>query len=143
MVRIAEFDWGSEHYAAFCDLRQEFLRAPLGLDLFDEDLDAERDQRHFGIFDDGNLVGGAIIIERPDGTAQLRQMIVRPGHQGTGLGTQLIAEIESALRQASIGKLVLHARTGAVPFYERCGYRVVGDEFEHVSIPHRHMQKDL
>jgi predicted GNAT family N-acyltransferase len=40
-------------------------------------------------------------------------------------------------------RMTLHARQTAVPFYERLGYRVVGEPFIEVGIPHRAMEKSL
>jgi predicted GNAT family N-acyltransferase len=37
----------------------------------------------------------------------------------------------------------MHARKSAVGFYEKLGYKIVGDEFEEVTIPHFEMQKTL
>jgi hypothetical protein len=62
-MQIREFTHGSDDYRAACALRQAVLRKPLGLDLFTEDLAAERDQWHFGLFDGaGTLVACAIAL---------------------------------------------------------------------------------
>jgi predicted GNAT family N-acyltransferase len=37
----------------------------------------------------------------------------------------------------------MHARKTALGFYEKLGYRVAGDEFIEVTIPHYVMEKDL
>ncbi|MEO8175011.1 MAG: GNAT family N-acetyltransferase [Sediminibacterium sp.] len=37
----------------------------------------------------------------------------------------------------------MHARESAVGFYEKHGYKVVGDEFVEVTIPHFIMEKEL
>lgn len=39
--------------------------------------------------------------------------------------------------------MVLHARDVAKGFYRSMQYRVVGDEFTEVGIPHYHMEKEL
>jgi predicted GNAT family N-acyltransferase len=38
---------------------------------------------------------------------------------------------------------MMHARKTAVPFYERIGYQVAGEEFLEVGIPHYEMRKLL
>jgi predicted GNAT family N-acyltransferase len=38
---------------------------------------------------------------------------------------------------------MMHARTTAVGFYEKLGYKRMGDEFEEVTISHYVMEKDL
>ena len=37
----------------------------------------------------------------------------------------------------------MHARETAVGFYEKLGYKVVGDKFTEVTIPHYVMEKKL
>jgi len=142
-TRLREFAWGSSDYEEFCRLRQRYLRAPLGLDLYDEDLAAEQAHRHFGLYCDDELIGGAVFVTGADGTAQLRQMLVAPEYRRHGLGHRIVRHVEAAAREASIQLLFLEARLEAVEFYRRCGYRRVGDEFFHVTIPHVRMEKSL
>ena len=41
------------------------------------------------------------------------------------------------------GFTLMHARANAVGFYEKMGYKVIGDEFIEVTIPHYVMEKRL
>jgi len=141
-IRVREFAWGTPDYEEFCRLRQRYLRAPLGLDLYDEDLDAERACRHLGMYDGDVLIGGALVLV-DDHTAQLRQMLVVPEYRRRGLGRQIVRQVEAAARERSARLLFLNARLEVAEFYRRCGYRSVGDEFVHVKIPHVRMEKSL
>jgi hypothetical protein len=38
---------------------------------------------------------------------------------------------------------MMHARSTAIPFYERLGYRIEGGEFVQQTIPHVIMVKDI
>ncbi len=143
MVTVRDFRWGGNDYREFCRLRQEYLRAPLGLDIYAEDLDAERTQLLFGLYDGAALIGGAIVVPLSEHRAQLRQMLVVQDSQGRGLGRLLVEHVEAALRGRGIRLLSMNARLEAVGFYERCGYERVGDEFVHVTIPHVRMEKAL
>ena len=153
-----EIAYGSADYRRECALRDAVLRKPLGLRLADDDLEAERDQWHFGLFDaQGQLVG--CIVAAPLGSggtflgpsqrrgdpraARLRQMAVAVEFQRQGHGRRVIAEVERALTARGFTQLVLHARKVVVPFYEKLGYRAVGDEFIEVTIPHLRMEKTL
>lgn len=143
MAIVREIEWGGPEFASFLGLRQEYLRAPLGLDLYDEDLDAERDYRHFGLFDGDTLIGGAVVVPRGDASAQIRQMIILPQYRRRGLGAKIVGTIAQVMRENSVTLLFLHARADAVEFYRSCGFQSVGDEFPHVTIPHRRMEKAL
>ncbi|MFW2403167.1 MAG: GNAT family N-acetyltransferase [Gammaproteobacteria bacterium] len=142
-MEIREFDWGTADYRAFCELRQEILRVPLGLNLYDEDLDAEKNHVHIGLFDGDRLAGGAILIRHDDAVGQLRQMLVVPDLRNRGLGRGIVDGVEAAARARAMPTLFLHARLIAVDFYRRCGFATVGDEFISHGIPHVRMEKSL
>ncbi|MCO6047766.1 GNAT family N-acetyltransferase [Aeoliella sp. ICT_H6.2] len=140
-VRTIQYD--TSEYRQELELRNRLLRVPLGLDIYAEDLPAEREQLHYGLFDGELLVGCAIAILKSDQHAKIRQMAVDTGLQAQGLGRQLLTAAEDDLRQRGIQWLELAARIEAVGFYEKLGYQTVGDEFVEVGIPHRHMEKAL
>jgi len=50
---------------------------------------------------------------------------------------------ENIARDRGFQKITMHARKTAVGFYEKLGYRVCGQEFEEVTIPHYVMEKLL
>lgn len=54
---------------------------------------------------------------------QIRWLYVLPGHQGGGVGSQLLRQLEEAGWRAGLTSIRLHAATGAVAFYRRNGYR--------------------
>lgn len=143
MTTVREFAWGDADYAEFCKLRQDWLRTPLGLDLRDDDLDAEQTQRHFGVYENDTLVGGAAVLLYDDGSAQLRQMVVVPNLRRRGLGQLIVQHAEAAMREAGVRRMFAQARLVAEKFYADCGYVRVGDEFMHVTIPHVRMEKTL
>jgi predicted GNAT family N-acyltransferase len=143
MPTLREIDWGSTEYRAQCALRDRYLRQPLGLRLGDEDLDSEREQRHFCLYDGTTLIAAACVIQQDQTTAQLRQMVVEPAAQGRGHGRRIVGEIEHLLLQGGIDLLFLHARKTAIGFYTACGFEVVGPEFMHATLVHVRMEKHL
>ncbi len=70
-------------------------------------------------------------------------MVVDPGFRGNGVGSLLLAEVESLLCGKGITRIVLHARLAAVPFYEKSGYVRQGEAFTEIGIPHQYMSKCL
>jgi formate C-acetyltransferase len=141
---VREVAFGSDDYRRACALRDQVLRAPLGLRLYDEDLSAERDQRHFGWFDlDGALSACATAAPLGAGAAKIRQMAVAPDRRGRGLGRRLLLEVERRLAAGGIARVELHARRAAEGFYRHCGYESEGAGFVEVTIPHVKMTKRL
>jgi predicted GNAT family N-acyltransferase len=131
-------------YAAEKDLRNRALRLPLGLVLSAADISGEEDQTHLIALDGaGRLVACVLMILPGDGTASIRQMAVEEAARGRGIGAGLIDFTERTARARGIHKIALHARVYARGFYERLGYRALGEEFTEVTIPHIAMEKML
>jgi len=140
---FSEIQYGSAAYHAECELRNQVLRMPIGLSLHDEDLSQERNQLHFGLFDGGRLVACVIAVVLSPTWAKIRQMAVRPEHQGKGCGRRVMESMETRLIAQGITHFSMHARISAVGFYERLGYSKVGEEFTEIGLPHVRMEKCL
>ncbi|QDT14916.1 GNAT family N-acetyltransferase [Alienimonas californiensis] len=138
-----EIPFGSAEYRQEYELRDEVLRRPLGHRLADDDLSGEAEQLHFGLFDAESLLACVVAVPLAPGDVKLRQMAVRPDAHGQGLGRRLMEAVEQELTGRGVSRVTLHARATAVGFYEKLGYRRVGEEFVEVTIPHFKMQKDL
>jgi ribosomal protein S18 acetylase RimI-like enzyme len=141
-VTFREIVYGTPEYRLECRLREEVLREPLGLRLRDEDVADEENQLHFGLFGQNDEpLACAVAVRLSPTKARIRQMAVSPAHQRKGLGRQLMRELEKDLHARGFRNFELRARTTAVGFYERLGYRVAGAEFIDVTIPHVWMTK--
>ena len=139
---IREIQFGGADYRRLLAMRHAILRAPLGLDWSADDLVGEDEQLHFGLFDDADALLGCVVVKPlGDQSAKVRQMAVADGLRGRG--RRLIEGMEAALRGRDIRRIEMDARKIAVGFYEKLGYRVEGDEFLQVTIPHVKMLKDL
>jgi predicted GNAT family N-acyltransferase len=141
-MNVKEIRHGSSKYQQECALRQEVLRKPLGLNLYLEDLLAERGQIHFGLFDDKDQLLACVIAVPVTATeAKIRQMAVRPSLQGKGCGRLLLEGAEKVLARQGFTDLFLNSRMTAIGFYERLGYTQTGPEFMEVGLPHVKMCK--
>lgn len=146
-VRAEELDFheiafGSDEYKQTCELRNEVLRKPLGLNLYSEDLQQEQVQSHFGLFDHGNsLIACVIAVPQGAGQVKLRQMAVKAGCEGQGVGRRMLLSLEALLAGQGVARLSLHARISAAGFYEKLGFVRSGESFVEVGIPHIRMEK--
>jgi N-acetylglutamate synthase-like GNAT family acetyltransferase len=61
--------------------------------------------------------------------AMVRTFFVAPNAQGTGIGRPLLAEVESAARQAGIGTLVVQSSVTAEQFYVKLGFKALRDSY--------------
>ena len=141
-LRPIQFD--STDYQAALHLRQQVLRAPLGLNLADENLEAEREQQHFGVFDDnGILLACVIAAPLSPSLVKVRQMAVATAYQRQGLGRTLLGGVEAILLGGGVATLTLHVRWSSVGFYRRLGYATHGERFIEIGLPHVEMRKQL
>lgn len=142
VFRTIEF--GSAEFSEECRLRDAVLRKPLGLNLLNEDLEREREQMHFGLFDtSGFLIASVIAAPISPTSTQLRQMAVAPSHARKGHGSAILQLLEKHLFEHGFRHLCLHARSTAVLFYKKQGYIESGCFFTKLGIPHIFMEKYL
>ncbi len=142
-IEIREVSFGSDAYREACELRDLVLRRPLGLSLSPEDVAGEDRQYHHLAHDASGVVGCLLLAPGEDGELKMRQVAIAERAQRRGIGGALVARAEALGRERGFRLMTLHARRGAVPFYERAGYAVEGPEFIEVTIPHSKMTKRL
>jgi len=94
---------------------------------------------HFLALENGTPIATARLL--PDG--KIGRMAVLSAYRSEGVGSRLLAFIETVAREQSMKRLTLNSQTQAIPFYQKAGYRVFGDEFMDAGIPHFQMGKQL
>jgi ribosomal protein S18 acetylase RimI-like enzyme len=136
-------DHGSKEYRQMVKLRDDILRKPLGLGFTQDELEEEKDNMLIAAFEDDDILGCCMLVEEKPGTLRLRQMAVLNDLQGKGIGRALMNFAENLARDQGYKIMSMHARKNAVGFYEKMGYKVTGNEFLEVTIPHYVMEKKL
>jgi len=136
-------DHGSPEYLQMVKLRDDILRKPLGLGFTPDELESEKENMLIAAFEDERILGCCMLVElRPD-MVRLRQMAVLNDLQGKGIGRALMHFAENIARDRGYKVISMHARKAVVGFYERMDYKVIGDEFIEITIPHYVMEKKL
>lgn len=89
--------------------------------------------------DDGTAIGMAALVERGDGTAELKRLFVDEGSRGRGVASTVMEALEQLAREHGVRTLQLETgpkQLAAIALYERRGYEhienfgpYVGDEF--------------
>lgn len=136
-------DHDSKEYKQMVDLRTLILRKPLGLSFSEEDLAKEKDNILIAAYEDEVMLGCCMLVQVAPDTVQLRQMAVKAGLQGKGIGRVLMQFAENISRDRGNKKIIMHARKSAAGFYEKLGYKIFGQEFTELNLPHYHMEKPL
>ena len=140
---LKQLDHGSKEYQLMVNLRFEIMRKPLGLTFSPEELAKEKDDILIGAFDEDEIMGCCILSDTKDGCVRLRQMAVQKNMQGKGIGESIIRFAENLARDKGFKALTMHARDTAIGFYEKYGYKVKGEQFIEINIPHHIMEKKL
>lgn len=125
-------------------LRQAVLRAPLGLALQPEELEREADCFHYGLWHETQtLLGYGMAAPQTGGGVRIRQFVIRPEHQGRGLGALLLRRMENHLNAQGYRQCALRARLQSAGFYLKQGYVATSAVFWEVTLPHVEMKKRL
>ena len=140
---IKQIDHGSNEYMQMVELRNEILRKPLGLTFAYEELGREKEDILIGAFEEDKMLGCCLLTKVDAKAVRLRQMAVQNSVQGKGIGATMMNYAENVARDSGYKKMVMHARKTAIGFYEKLGYKLTGDEFVEITIPHFIMEKKL
>lgn len=129
---------------ACLDLRWRLLRQPLGFSRGSEQDEHEDNAYLLAAFtSEGTIIGTGRLHPLDHERAQIRYMAVEPGHQGHGIASALLAQLETFARQQGHTEIVLHARDTAVGFYARHDYVPGGTAPATCDLPHELMRKTL
>lgn len=121
------------------DLRARVLRDGTHDEVVFPDDDAPETVHLAAVTDDGRIVGIGSFY-RVEGDIQLRGMAVDPDVQGSGAGRAIIEHAHERFRGEH---LWASCRDGALGFYERLGWRIVGEGFDTRWGPHHRGEIDL
>jgi predicted GNAT family N-acyltransferase len=124
-------------------LRMEVLLAPIGVPASYINPEKEAKDILVAAFEGEKMIGCCILTDLDGRTLQLRQMAVDTRSQGTGVGAAIITFAEETAEKQGYRLLMMHARDVVIPFYEKCGYTIAGEQFFEVGIPHHRMEKEL
>ena len=143
-VHFLEISYNTKYYKEACRLRDDILRKPLGMSLYDQNLEEEKDHIHIigKSFEDDVIayLQFKIIDEK---SAKMQQVVVSQQHQSKGIGKELINFSEKFMSTKGLNNILLHAREPVIGFYERLGYEKFGEKFLEVTIPHYKMKKRI
>jgi len=136
-------DHGTDEYRQMIRLRDDILRKPLGMHFTDAELEKEKSNLHIAAYEDDRMLGCCMLVEEDPQTVRLRQMAVMNDLQGKGIGRALMQFAENLARDRGYKEITMHARKNALGFYEKMGYRKIGEEFHEITLAHYVMEKEL
>lgn len=97
--------------------------------------DADQDAVHFLAYFNQEAVACARLL--PSG--QIGRMAVLKPFRDKGIGKALLLGVINYAEEKNIGPLFLHAQNQAIPFYDKLGFQIHGEEFMDAGIAHHEM----
>jgi predicted GNAT family N-acyltransferase len=140
-IEVRRAVWASEG-PALMRIRDEVFLVGMGVATESEQDAQDRAAHHVVAIDDtGEAIGTARL--RP--TGQIGRVAVLATYRSRGVGRRLLTAIVQLARELELPRVFLHADTRAIAFYEKAGFRVVGDDFfeSQSGIAHRTMEQYL
>lgn len=137
------FSTESVYYIGALALRNEVLRKPLGVSFTQAEFDQDKEDVHFAILAKEEVIACLTLSAKENSRIKMRQVAVKVCEQGKGRGKSLAAFAEKYAVENGFKTIFCHARKPVVPFYEKMGYRVCGNEFIEVGVAHLLMEKEL
>jgi putative acetyltransferase len=92
----------------------------------------------FAARDDGTALGMVALVDRHDGSAELKRMFVLPQARGRGVAADLIGALEGFATAHDIRTVQLETgplQHAALRLYERSGYRLIPNFGKYVGDP--------
>jgi predicted GNAT family N-acyltransferase len=83
------------------------------------------------------------LLEHVPGTAKIGRMAVLAAMRGSSIGRSVLDALMAQARARGEREVLLHAQTGAMPFYLRAGFQPRGPQFEEAGIVHVEMVRTL
>jgi len=142
-VHIRQFSFNSDDYRSELELRDKVLRKPLGMNLYAENLEADKNDVHIGAFINNRIVGVLILTILNSNKLKMRQVAVDEDFRAMKIGTGMVRFAEEYSKEKGFSIMSLNARKTAVAFYEKLGYAKMSREFLEINIPHYKMSKSL
>lgn len=106
--------------------------------------DLEEETLHIVGYSDDSAACTARLYKKSDSSIKIQRVAVLKEYRKKGIGHLLLAEIEQIAGHELNGqRLVLDSQDHAIPFYEKCEFRVSGEGFLDANIPHHFMQKEI
>ena len=84
-----------------------------------------------------------LFSEENDGTYTIGRIAVLPEFRGLHLGSRVLSEAEKCAVENGAKRLILSAQCRVRPFYEKNGYKAVGNVYLDENCPHIRMEKLL
>jgi predicted GNAT family N-acyltransferase len=125
------------------EIRRQVFQQEQGISE-EDDFDGLDDKvEQFIAYDGDTAIGTGRYRVIEDAVGKVERVAVIPEYRGQKVGRAIMETIAQTAENKGITKLTLDAQLSASSFYESLGYRIEGEVFEEVGLPHAVMSLDL
>ncbi|WCT53858.1 GNAT family N-acetyltransferase [Paenibacillus kyungheensis] len=142
-IIVQQIQWNTDQYRACLSLRDEVLRQPLGLSIWDDPWQEEGNDIHICATLEQDTIGVLLLRPIDQQVIQMKQVAVSETVRGKQVGKKLVELAEQIAIAKGYRTIILHARENAIPFYKKLHYSSVGEPFTEVGIKHSKMIKHI
>ena len=104
------------------------------------EMDVDNNGLHFAAFKDNDIVGVISLFAQGD-DYQFRKFAVDHNVQKMGIGSQMLAYITAFAKTNGARRLWCNARTTAIGFYMRAGFKQTGQLFSKNNLEYEILEK--
>jgi predicted GNAT family N-acyltransferase len=105
-----------------------------------EEYEFEEESHHYLALNEENEPVATARWRKTTGGVKLERFAVLKEYRDKGAGRELVSHILEVLKNdPPKGDIYLHAQIQVIPFYEKAGFKALGDEFTEANIRHRKM----
>ncbi len=115
-----------EEFEKYYDLRWRILRKPWGQPEGSEKDELENKSFHIMVLEGDRVIGVGRGHFNTSSQYQIRYMAVDENWRRKGVGTMILGRLQEYAAKGGAGQIVLKAREGAVKFYAKRGFKIVG-----------------
>ena len=137
MIRVNLIENDNQLRAAFA-IRQKVFVEEQEVDPLLEYDEFEKISRHF-LAEVSGLPAGTARWRKTENGIKMERFAVLSQFRGQGVGSALVKNVLDDIGDARDTLVYMHAQNQVIPFYEKLGFEVVGDEFEEADILHHKM----
>ncbi len=138
MIEVKKFSTDDKYQTSLAfDIRDKVFVIEQEVDKSEEYDEFEDDSTHFLIYEDGKAIGTARWRKTKYGF-KLERFAVLKDFRGSGKGLEILKAVINDLPETN-EPIYLHAQVQVVGFYQKVGFKKVGEQFEEANIQHYKM----
>lgn len=142
-MKIYQIEWGSSDYQQALALRDQVLRIPLGMSIYNDPLENEKNDLHIVVKDQQQVIGVCYYRKINQETMQMKQVAISPIYQHQHIGKTMFNESKKILVDLGVKNIIVHARESALGFYKKLGFKEYGEPFLEIGICHHLLKYSL